>query len=624
MPAFFWRPVLQPHFRLVIRTHISILSSKQEAYMRQLLSLVLILGLISTACAAEKTKAAPQPKRISAAPSRICFGCVVPTNASQQTEVGKKNAIASFVYQLKHVQASDAARQLSEAIVTASSAQQCNASPIVIVAEKPSNCLILTVPAARAAQIGEIISKIDVEPKQFHVRLKLTRTDADGNRTTTISPQLITLNGQSATIAVGDPENGTTAIEVQVTEAATAEESHAAAGRARVSSIPSLQFRAHLPCPPMFDDSANVRYSNPCDGDSCAAGAVTGCPMERLRALHKVQSTKPTVEWSVKASPKEEATEALPSHRCAADSAADECDGCDACPAGCESCPGECDKCPAYEEDDEQASQCESCPDPHQAARELKAPATLYLGKDLLNFNKAFQQADSHPNLDEEIDAALKQAERMRNWSARPLQVSPPPSMAPPRAILPPQPNETPKLVYPIFKNIGDGIGVPIPPSTADDHASRLCPESECPGVECTSAEDDALPLRQKVDVAVTSSNEPELITMFYHVADIVYLMSGTSFGEKGVKDVSPAIASCKNLILHSVSPMSWECNGGKGTINYFEPDMSFIILQTPEVHAQIRERLKLLRRLADPTPVVWPPAIAPTAGDVEATTPSP
>ena len=97
--------------------------------------------------------------------------------------------------------------------------------------------------AGGAAQIGEIISKIDVEPKQFHVRLKLTVTDADGNRTTTISPQLITLNGQSATIAVGDPENGTTAIEVQVTEAATAEESHAAAGRARVSSIPSLQFR---------------------------------------------------------------------------------------------------------------------------------------------------------------------------------------------------------------------------------------------------------------------------------------------------------------------------------------------------------------------------------------------
>ncbi len=531
--------------------------------MRQFLSLVLVLGLASAACAGEKSKAAPHSKN-SHAPSKCCTGPCLPTTAS-------------FDYQLRHLRADDAARQLGEAIAVTGD-RRLNASPIVIVAESQSNRLNLTVPAACEDEIGEMIAKIDVEPKQFHVRLKLTQTDEHGKVTTTISPQLITLNGQTATVAVNDADNGTTAIEIEVTEAAAPEaEALAAEGRARVWSTPTAQYRTHLPCPPMSKSPAlgNVWYGRFFTEAGKSKAAKSG------RRAHESASGQCS--------------------RC--ESAAEQCESCpaecDACPAECDSSAAECDSCPADEEHEAHAGQCESWPDPHQAARGVKPPSILYLGKDILNFNRAFQPADEHRDLDEEIEAALKQAERdersVRLWPAAP------------QPMVPPQPSEAPKLVYPLFKNVGGGIGAPVPPASLDEHASQSSATSECTGARCASSDEDATPLPNET---IAAASEPDaLTTSVYPVADVIYLLSGGSFGTKGVDNVAPAIASCKNLIQRSVRPQSWERNGGQASIEFMDATMSLVIRQTSEGHKQVKEKLKLLRRLAESETVDEEPA---------------
>jgi general secretion pathway protein D len=53
-------------------------------------------------------------------------------------------------------------------------------------------------------------------------------------------------------------------------------------------------------------------------------------------------------------------------------------------------------------------------------------------------------------------------------------------------------------------------------------------------------------------------------------------------------------------LIVHTVTPDSWQEKGGKGSIDYFPTTMSLVVHQTCEVHAQIAEMFKTMRQHQD------------------------
>ena len=53
-------------------------------------------------------------------------------------------------------------------------------------------------------------------------------------------------------------------------------------------------------------------------------------------------------------------------------------------------------------------------------------------------------------------------------------------------------------------------------------------------------------------------------------------------------------------LITQTVSPKSWEANGGQGNIAPFETNLSLVVSQTQEVHEQIVDLLEQLRRMQD------------------------
>ncbi len=62
------------------------------------------------------------------------------------------------------------------------------------------------------------------------------------------------------------------------------------------------------------------------------------------------------------------------------------------------------------------------------------------------------------------------------------------------------------------------------------------------------------------------------------------------------VQDFQPLI----DLITSTISPDSWEINGGNGAIEPFVANLSLVVSQTQDVHEQIRDLLDQLRRLQD------------------------
>jgi len=76
----------------------------------------------------------------------------------------------------------------------------------------------------------------------------------------------------------------------------------------------------------------------------------------------------------------------------------------------------------------------------------------------------------------------------------------------------------------------------------------------------------------------------------------IRYSNSRSGFGGVTEADFDPLI----QLITSTISPDSWEDNGGNGAIEPFVANLSLVVSQTQEVHEQIRDLLDQLRRLQD------------------------
>ncbi|MBY0588275.1 hypothetical protein K2X85_13945 [bacterium] len=73
--------------------------------------------------------------------------------------------------------------------------------------------------------------------------------------------------------------------------------------------------------------------------------------------------------------------------------------------------------------------------------------------------------------------------------------------------------------------------------------------------------------------------------------------IGGGGGGNGQFGDISGAVI---NLIRSTVEPDSWEENGGVGTIEYFQPNRTFVVTQTQKVHEALEDLFAQLRRLQD------------------------
>ena len=72
-------------------------------------------------------------------------------------------------------------------------------------------------------------------------------------------------------------------------------------------------------------------------------------------------------------------------------------------------------------------------------------------------------------------------------------------------------------------------------------------------------------------------------------------------FGPGGSKGGNQAdFDSLIDLITSTIAPTSWTESGGTGSIAPFETNLTLVVSQTQEIHEQIADLLKQLRRLQD------------------------
>jgi len=106
------------------------------------------------------------------------------------------------------------------------------ASAIRVVPHVRTNSVVVRAPVTSIAAVRRVINEIDQMPAQYHVRLRVKQTDAEGNQQVIARPQIITLGGVPAMISLGGNQ-GTLLIEVVVDEVAK--------GGAAALRIPSAQ-----------------------------------------------------------------------------------------------------------------------------------------------------------------------------------------------------------------------------------------------------------------------------------------------------------------------------------------------------------------------------------------------
>lgn len=110
------------------------------------------------------------------------------------------------------------------------------------------------------------------------------------------------------------------------------------------------------------------------------------------------------------------------------------------------------------------------------------------------------------------------------------------------------------------------------------------------------------VPARQVLDLVLTKwgltyiakenfiliTDEDELVTRVYPVVDILY--------STGTAGIGTFVREHRDLITQTISPDSWNENGGLGTISFSAANISYVITASPKVHAKIEDLFDDLR----------------------------
>lgn len=112
----------------------------------------------------------------------------------------------------------------------------------------------------------------------------------------------------------------------------------------------------------------------------------------------------------------------------------------------------------------------------------------------------------------------------------------------------------------------------------------------------------DGVPARQVLDLVLTKwgltyiarenfiliTDEDELVTRVYPVVDILH--------SKGTAGIATFVREYRELITQTISPDSWNENGGLGSISFSPANISYVITASPKVHAKIEDLFDDLR----------------------------
>ena len=96
--------------------------------------------------------------------------------------------------------------------------------------------------------------------------------------------------------------------------------------------------------------------------------------------------------------------------------------------------------------------------------------------------------------------------------------------------------------------------------------------------------------LAKALSVIIPGRNEQ----FMRHTVDDVLAHSGAAFGGGTVSDHAQELI---DLIQRTISPQSWDVNGGQGSMFYYRPLMALVVRTTSEVHGDVGGLLEALRR---------------------------
>ena len=153
--------------------------------------------------------------------------------------------LETFICRLKHLPAATAADRLDAALrerhqITTATRGLVVEAKVVIVPDGPGNSLVIVTTPERSAEIHQLITHIDVPPKQFVVKARVTQIDPDGQRQLVGTPAIQTIQGRPVAIVSRERDGRRFEVELTIDEATPAD-SASLKNASAVDDLPAVE-----------------------------------------------------------------------------------------------------------------------------------------------------------------------------------------------------------------------------------------------------------------------------------------------------------------------------------------------------------------------------------------------
>lgn len=150
----------------------------------------------------------PMPSAVINTSESNCTVFASPAEAVLQMQKGAAKHVTTQQYRLKNIDAREAAQKINLAVADTKSTVHVEGvvvqGALVIVPVYDTNSLTVVANAEHQARVSKLISELDAPRTQVVVQCSITRTSPDGKVDIVSRPQIRTLDGQKATIRIGE------------------------------------------------------------------------------------------------------------------------------------------------------------------------------------------------------------------------------------------------------------------------------------------------------------------------------------------------------------------------------------------------------------------------------------
>jgi type II secretory pathway component GspD/PulD (secretin) len=195
-----------------------------------------------------------------AQPWPVYYSALPPKRIVEATQADLKNenrpGVTSFIHRAKHVSVKELAHSLGRKfamnqVINVSRQKNKTNALLVIIPEEKTGQLIITTSSRNVDEIKRLISEIDRKPKQFLIDAIIRTTGSDGKKTV-VRPQIITLEGQSATIQIGNTDGSSIELQINVRELTQPQHASPSAKKASAENVYPHPMAA-VPIPTPFE-----------------------------------------------------------------------------------------------------------------------------------------------------------------------------------------------------------------------------------------------------------------------------------------------------------------------------------------------------------------------------------